>query len=257
MYFYQAYGLQIRSEFYLPELSVGGDGGDLWIRRGQLTPQPMTNSRIPRQGIEAWFGGTIEDAYLRWGDIVTFCAQAGQTLIVDPSDRANPQLLNLYILSEALGLILHQRGLMLIHASAIQIHDRVVIFVGVPGAGKSTTAAAFAQRGHLVLSDDMVAIDFSGTQPMVLPAFPQIKIWLPSVQGLNYDEASLTPLFPGSTKRIIRQSGAFPIAGIPLAQVLFLETGDTFSLSRLDASEAIVWLTRFFLAQMNYFRAQR
>lgn len=246
MYFYQAYGLQIRSEFHLPELVVGGNGRDLWIRRGEVSPPEMTNSRIPRQGIEAWFGGTLDEAYLQWGEIVTFCAQAGQTLTVAPGDRANPQLLNLYILSEALGLILHQRGLMLIHASAIRIRDAVVIFVGVPGEGKSTTAAAFAQRGHLVLSDDMVAIDFSRPQPMVLPAFPQIKIWSASVKGLNYNESTLAPLFPGSTKRTIRQTEDFEIEGIPLAQVLFLETGDRFSLDRLDASEAIVQLTRFF-----------
>lgn len=248
MYFYQAYGLNIRSDFFLPELPEGGDGSDLSIQYGKLNPSVLENAHIPRQGIEAWFGRTTDSAYLHWPGIATFCAQNGAILWVDPiSQSIDKQVLNLYILSEALGLILHQKGIFLLHASAIEVSEQVIVFVGVPGAGKSTTAAAFSQRGYPVLSDDMVAITFDSTgNPLVLPGFPQIKIWQSSVQGLGYDKITLPTLFQGSTKHVIRQFDDFPRAALPLAHIFVLEVGETFKLTRMLSSNALISLTRFF-----------
>jgi len=46
-----------------------------------------------------------------------------------------------------------------------------VAFVGAEGAGKSTTAAAFALEGHGVLSDDVVALAENASEFVVLPAY--------------------------------------------------------------------------------------
>jgi hypothetical protein len=248
MHYYQAYGLNLQSELPLPELPPGGDGSDVVIQSGSLTSPPLTNTHIPRQGREAWFGGDINCAYLHWPEIVTFCAQSGTRLIVDSSStEIVPELLNLYVLSEALGMVLHQRGVFLLHASAIQIGQQVVVFVGAPGAGKSTTAAAFAQRGYPVLSDDMVAITFDATgQPLVLPGFPQIKVWQPSVQGLGYDATALTPLFPGSRKQVIRPFANFPSVAAPLAQILVLAPAETHRIEAIPSAQGVMTLTQFF-----------
>ena len=150
------------------------------------------------------------------------------SLLSRPTESAiERQILGLFILSEALGLILHQRDLLLIHASAIQVGDQAVIFVGVPGAGKSTTAAAFAQAGYTVLSDDMVAVDVTPNgEIVVLPAFPQVKVWPPSLVGLGYDTSTLQPLFPGSPKRVIRDFEDFPTEAVPLTHIFFIEKDD-------------------------------
>ncbi|MEM9219823.1 MAG: hypothetical protein AAGD25_36535 [Cyanobacteria bacterium P01_F01_bin.150] len=253
MYFYYAYGLNIRSDFALPELIPGGNGSDLYIQQGAVDLPNMENSRIPRQGIEAWFGGTVTEAYLHWPGVVKFLAVGGDRLIVDPTGHAmEHQILSLYILSEALGLILHQRHLLLIHASAVLVGDRVILFAGYPGAGKSTTAAAFAQAGYPVLSDDMVAIDVSfapsASEPRaaVLPAFPQVKIWPASIEGLGYDSTKLDRLFPNSPKRVIRQFEPFPLQAQPLAHIFFLEPSDDFSLTPMRGHQAVLTLTKFF-----------
>ncbi len=49
-----------------------------------------------------------------------------------------------YILGPVLGLLLRFRGITCLHASAVAIGGSVIAFVGAEGAGKSTTAAAFA-----------------------------------------------------------------------------------------------------------------
>src|SRR5439155_24208272 len=49
-----------------------------------------------------------------------------------------------YLLGPVLGFVLRLRGITCLHASAISVGDRAVVLLGPAGAGKSTTAAAFA-----------------------------------------------------------------------------------------------------------------
>lgn len=251
MYSYQAYGLEIISDFSLPELpalNFQKAKNPLRIVSRKLNLPPLENARIPRQGLEAWFGGSPQEAYLRWPGVASFKAVQGNLLFVDPDwADISDEILNLYILSEALGLILFQRGLFLLHASAVYLEERIVVFIGMPGAGKSTTAAAFSQKGYPVLSDDMVAITFdSCNQPIVVPGFPQIKIWPSSVEGLGLSDNNLPSLYEGSRKQVIRQFDNFPLVPIPLAHIFFLEQGETVAVEPFSAASALMALTRFF-----------
>jgi hypothetical protein len=63
-----------------------------------------------------------------------------------------------YVLGPVFGLVLRFRGVICLHASAVALEQCSVVFVGAEGAGKSTTAAALAKRGHPVLSDDIAAL---------------------------------------------------------------------------------------------------
>lgn len=244
---YQAYGLNICSDFYLPELLTGGVKPDIYLQKGKIELLNLQATSIHRQGIEAYFDGTTQEAYLQWSGVGSFLAKNGTTLIVEPdSEDIEPELLNLYILSEALGLILHQRGFFLLHASAVKIGDYAVVIVGAPGAGKSTMAAAFAKYGYPVLADDMVAINNIRGVPTVYPAYPQIKIWSSAVQGLGIDISNLPPLFSGSRKRVIRQTDKFTVEPCPLAGIFTLDLGETVRISQMFGTEAFSTLSKFF-----------
>ncbi|MGH9700627.1 MAG: HPr kinase/phosphorylase, partial [Candidatus Acidiferrales bacterium] len=96
-----------------------------------------------------------------------------------------------YLLGPVLGLVLRLRGTTCLHASAVEIHGRAVIFPGEEGAGKSTTAAALARRGHAVLSDDVVALAERDGIFLVLPAYPYLSLWEDSVKMLYGAEDAL------------------------------------------------------------------
>ena len=118
-----------------------------------------------------------------------------------------------YLLGPVLGLLLRLRGVTCLHASAVALDDQSVLFVGSAGAGKSTTAAAFAKLGHAVLSDDIVALstapplpvlngspDHAATRELsalcVLPAYPHLSLWPDSVKMIYGSAASLPLLSP-------------------------------------------------------------
>jgi hypothetical protein len=106
-----------------------------------------------------------------------------------------------YLLGPVLGLLLRFRGVTCLHASAVIIGDSAVAFVGSEGAGKSTTAAAFARSGCAVLSDDVVALVERRDGFRVAPAYPHICLWPDSVEILYGSSDALPRLSPSWEKR--------------------------------------------------------
>jgi len=99
-------------------------------------------------------------------------------------DRLSLENAASYLLGPVLGLLLRLRGVTCLHASAVSIRGRSVAFVGTAGAGKSTTAAAFARQGYGVLSDDIVTLERREGEFHVQPAYPYLSLWPDSVQRL-------------------------------------------------------------------------
>jgi hypothetical protein len=106
-----------------------------------------------------------------------------------------------YLLGPVLGLLLRLRGVTCLHASAVAFGDRSVAFVGSTGAGKSTTAAAFARQGCGVISDDIVALVEQEGTFHVTPAYPHLCLWPESVNMLYDSPEALPRLIPDWDKR--------------------------------------------------------
>ncbi len=102
-----------------------------------------------------------------------------------------------YLLGPVLGLLLRVRGATCLHGSAVSIGDAVVAFVGPEGAGKSTTAAALAQEGCPIVSDDVVSLAEVDGQFQVHPAYPYLCLWPESVEAL-FGSADALPRFSGT-----------------------------------------------------------
>ena len=87
------------------------------------------------------------------------------------------------------------------NASAIATERGSAVFMGLSGAGKSTLAAGFHKRGYRVLTDDLCAISFRAGQPMVWPAYPQLKLWPNVLRKLGVDPGPLRRVRPELEKR--------------------------------------------------------
>src|ERR1700677_461854 len=86
-----------------------------------------------------------------------------------------------YLLGPVLGLLLRLRGVTCLHASAVSFGNYAVAFIGSEGAGKSTTAAALAQQGCAIITDDVVALAEADGVFYVHPAYPYLCLWPESV----------------------------------------------------------------------------
>jgi hypothetical protein len=132
-----------------------------------------------------------------------------------------------YLLGPVMGFVLRLRGVTSLHASAVVVGDYAVALVGYPGAGKSTTAAAFARCGFSVLADDVVALKDREEGLFVEPGYPRLNLWPDSFVALfgSDDKSSrITPTWDKRYMSLGENGHRFASEALPLGAVYILGT---------------------------------
>ena len=124
-----------------------------------------------------------------------------------------------YLLGPVLGFVMLLRGVVCLHATAVAIGDEAIALLGPAGSGKSTTAAAFAERGYSVLAEDVVTLDDRGDHFLVRPGYPCIRLWPAAVKALYGSETHLPKLTPNWDKCYLDLSDNFQREPVRLAAI--------------------------------------
>jgi hypothetical protein len=233
MYYYATYGLRLRSEIPLPELV-----------EGEAESVAMVNVRLGRVALDdpdaqaSRTDLTVSTDGTRFSlkDVATYWARDGREIVIDPHPGAEAGLIRLNLLGLAMGLLLHQRGLLVLHASVVNVGGGAVAFLGFSGDGKSTTAAALLERGHGVVSDDAAAIQITplspimrssndAQPPMVFPAFPELRLLPESAHSLGLPPSALITRFHTTDKQSRRYARNFSQDPLPMRRIYVLEYG--------------------------------
>lgn len=245
MYSYTAYGLLIHSDIELPELiEAAGETAcaaslRLYIRVGKID-----RARPPDADPSAPFWATPDAVFLQYPTAAAYLVCSGREIAIDPQPEVDPRIVRLFLLGPALAVLLHQRGLLVLHASAVRMNGGAVAFVGDKGMGKSTMAAAMNARGHALVADDIVAIDMAGDVPLAYPGFPQLKLFPESAAQLTADARGLPRLHPEFDKRAARAESNFTQDPLPLAGVFELIDADHEAVEAPPPQQAFMQLVR-------------
>lgn len=241
MYTYTAYGLNISSSLKLPELVESNfESEDVIIRFAKLESSPLGASTEYYS-----FAAEEEGMYLFWQEIGTILISEGREIIIDPVLDRDESRLRLFILGAAMGTLLHQRGYTVLHASAVSIAGKAVVFTADKRRGKSTMAAALHHRGHHLIADDVVAIDFKiENKPMIYPAFPQLKLWPDAVSHLGKNPNDLPQLTKSMEKRDYLPKQDFVRHPLVLKQIFVLGQSSQIEIKPLAPQEIIFYLLR-------------
>jgi hypothetical protein len=113
----------------------------------------------------------------------------------------------MYLVGPVMGFLLRHRNITCLHASAVELHDRAVLFSGNVGYGKSTTAAALALRGTPVLGEDIVPLKLTEGCYWAMPGYPRVCLWPDAVAKLFGDGHTLPRLCPTWDKRYLQLDG--------------------------------------------------
>jgi len=235
------YGLGIQSDLSLPEVMPGAVVVDVVIRLGILPPRPQE-----RQGDVFYAHATEREAYLSWNGVGTFLVRDGREILVDPRPGVDERTLRVYLLGAVLGVVLHQRGRLITHASGVDIGGRVTGFMGTSGRGKSTIAAALHARGHALVTDDVLAflpINEEGP-PIVTPGFPSVKLFPDSLRALGKRPDGLPLVQALEDKRMQSACEGFSLRERPLGRLYVLAEGSELRIERLGPQPAFVELLR-------------
>lgn len=180
--------------------------------------------------------------------IVRCLVEGGRTITFQTEDRAGDGDAAAFALGTAFGVLLHQRGLMVLHASSIEVGGRAALFSGPSGAGKSTMAAALAGRGYPVIADDTCIVDFEADgSPMVRPDGRLVRLWARTVDALRLGDRRRAAVRPGIDKFYVAPPRAAGQRPYPVAVAYRLRTDWRSGPPRLepvDPVDAVLFLRR-------------
>lgn len=233
-HFYSVYGLTVQSDLQLPELiSTLRTDADVWIRFGSITDSPLQTHDCLH-----CYQNTEVGMYVYWQGVGTFLIQEGQDILIDLETDLDEDRLRLFILGAVMGVVLHQRGFLVLHASAVALEGAAVVFIGQKRWGKSTMAATLHDRGHSLIADDVVALEVQNhRQIQVQPAFPQIKLWPDAVTSIGKKPEDLPRLGARLEKRNHQLSSGFISDILPLKHIYVLGQGDEVAIKPLLPQE--------------------
>ncbi len=238
-YHYNVFGLHVCSDVPLPELRPAAPAaGNVYIYREALAPMA---EGLERQGNRLRV--TPTEALLIYDEVGLLRIEDGRCITYDVPPELPDETLRVLLLGIGLGILMHQRGHLVLHASAVAMGDRVVAFIAEKGHGKSTMAAALHARGYPLVTDDVLVLDERPDgPPLVLPAYPQLKLWPDALaQTLEMALDGLPRVHPAIEKRVARLPDGVD-RPLPLAALFALRPGDNVRILPLRGQEAFLEL---------------
>jgi hypothetical protein len=222
----------------LPELVVADEASEVSVCFGSV------DLPLEEDVEEAYAQASDQETLLFFREVGAFLIREGRHVTISPAPGCDERWLRHVTLGPGLGVLLHQRGRLVLHASAVAVADGAVAFMGERGIGKSTMAAVMCARGHPLVADDVTAIAVDGGHPVAFPAYPQLKLWPEAASFLRLDLKKLPRLFPGYEKRAHPEVNGFSLAPRPLKRIYLLTEDETQEIEPLGFNESLVELVR-------------
>lgn len=169
---YELYGLKVRSEIELNAPVRAGTRADLVVSWGDSVTVPddppagRVVARLPLSHSGYTYVETEDGYTLRFHATCEFrLARDGRALSVHLAPGANRDVVPLLLTGNVLAFLLTLRGECVLHASAVEVGDVALAFVGGPNMGKSTLAAFLCASGATLLTDDVLRLEPEAQRP--------------------------------------------------------------------------------------------
>lgn len=238
VFYYQVYGLNIASGFAIPELSASEPGtSDVRVRFG-----PVPEHLSEPTGAFGWAEYSGRTCLFKFKDVGRFLIEDGQTITIDrrqdqPRDQSQNQVsrgkrgpgtppadLRVFLLGSAFGALLHQRGWLPLHVSAVQAGTGVWAFTGDSGAGKSTLATWLHRRFDWpIVSDDVSTLKPNDASLQLHPGPRKLKLWQDAVDHLGCHDEKLVQDLSNTPKFQLYLSDQKPWQPGPIRSLVLLD----------------------------------
>jgi hypothetical protein len=252
MFKYWGFGLHILSEIEFPEfMPADFDKPDLTISVGPV-PERLSGDDVVHKVRVSMSPTEYLQKIL---DVATYYVANGTELHINPQPGADEKSIRLFLLSNAMAAVLHQRNTIPLHASAVFHEDGVVLFCGQSGAGKSTIVTALQKKGYKVFSDDVCVLKASGDDESLIvavPSYPMMKLWIDSFNKTGIQMAGEEDrIRPHLAKYARFYHDEYEIAPRPIKQVFML---DANSLEQQAEIKKMTPIESFNALQRNTYR---
>ena len=227
---YMLFGLCLESEIPLPEM------------QGQLPADPR---RAVDFAVRLGTPAHDEDGFtLDVPNVARFTIAGGRSITVTPAPNAGEREIRLFLLGSAMGIALHQRGVLPLHANAVEVNGLAIAFMGRSGSGKSTLAAWFHDQGFRILADDVCVIRMEKDGPHAHPGLPRLRLWQDALEasGRIAGHHDLSFHLEDDSRRKFDVAVApcgLAQSDLPLRAIFLLQDGEEMAIDRLGGASAV------------------
>lgn len=189
------------------------------------------------------------DYLLRFPGLADFVVSAsGAETAAYPVPGISVQTIEHLHLNQVVPLALSRQWKLVLHASAVEIGNCAVAFLGASGRGKSTLAASFSTRGCRFLTDDGLLLEKEHGGYLVHPSHPSIRLWDDSREALIPETAHAAPPvdYTPKARLLADDEVAFCGEARPLRCIYFLGEGlaESATIDAIRGREAIIELVK-------------
>ena len=226
-YTYKVYGLNIESDISLPQLMPINDNEfkiDVTILFGKVPNQEGETIEV---GDEFNNISSLSAVSFLLDGVARYHISNGDTIIIEPCDNCDIEIVKNYLLGYTFGILLFQRNNIVIHGGTVVILGQGVIFTGDSGAGKSTLTTALRNKGYSFMNDDISVTDFDdNNRPVVHSGYAQQKLCKDVLLKLGYDLKDYKLIDQKRNKYIVPADEHFVSETLPLGAIFELTQGD-------------------------------
>ena len=155
--------------------------------------------------------------------VATFRVVDGTVVHIARAPGADPAAVEASLGGRVTAALLQQRRVLPLHLAAVVVQGRTLAFAGPPATGKSSLACAMADRGHVLLTDDLAAVTRGAAQqPMVHPGPPVMRLWGSSARQLGWPTGRQQRIIDGADKYAYELADRFATDPQPLTAVYVL-----------------------------------
>lgn len=164
---YRLHGLTLDSQIPLPDEAADTRPPDIVATLEDHEPVPDRTEGLEPIAEMIYFGTRLytifdvpEGALVRISGMVDFLLDPeASTIRAMPDADIDQEVLGLFLSGTALSTLMTLQGLCVLHASAVEVDGRAVVFAGLGAMGKSTCAALACAIGASLITDDVLVVD--------------------------------------------------------------------------------------------------
>ena len=238
---YRAYGLRVRSAIPLPfdPLAEKADAEpDVTVRLGAVPAElPDGPGNVTRTAFWQARPGAFR---MEVGEVARYLVTGGRDVFVEPLGGSEDDVA-VFFASSPFTALLQQRGVLTLHAASVQTTAGAVLLLGASGTGKSSLAAALAERGFPLLADNVTGV-VPGGRPMALPAFSRHRLWAHTLDEMGWrDRAQRRVRADVEKDKYWLPAQLAATEPLPVCAAFVLAEGDHFGLEPVPPDRAL-WL---------------
>ena len=233
---YQVFGLKLQSDIEFPELMPISDTNsvDIYIKLGQ------TSEEISRPISKSKYFVIDNDIAILKADEFHLVIEQGTTITVCcNSPELSIYAIRLRVMGAGLGLLMQQRGMLVLHAATLVGNEGGVLILGNSGDGKSTLVMQLIQSGYKMLGDDKCVVMFDKGQIWSLPTSSSVKIKKEAISALNCNKRRTQIIAPEHNKLYVDLQDDFVPEKVPLLGGFVLAKSDALSTKKLSQRDAL------------------